>query len=276
MGTNKIEKQLLDIQFVNDILPKNVSIHELIECGGQGIVYKGLIEKQESAIKIYFPGQLKTRIEREIIALRKIKSDSIVKLLWADKVVFSEIELQITATEYIPGAPLNKLIASDSLTRDDIGIIAYDIGTAINQIWRFRIVHRDLKPANILVRPNKRACVIDLGVARHISQTTLTALGTTWGTLGYLSPEQSRCVKQLTCKSDIYTCGIILLECLLGRHPTGGDQRRLEPMNLHNNLPPLISNWKHNTFLKRMLHPRTTVRPLPNEIIDEFKEYIQL
>ena len=63
-----------------------------------------------------------------------------------------------------------------------------------------------------MIRPDGRACVIDLGVARHLDQTTLTALGITWGTLGYMSPEQTRAVRQLTCKSDLFSLGVILLE----------------------------------------------------------------
>src|SRR5205823_12550809 len=84
-----------------------------------------------------------------------------------------------------------------------------------------------LKPYNIMLRPDGQAVLIDLGVARHIALDSLTTYGKTWGTEGYLSPEQARIVRSLTCKSDVFALGVVVQESLLGRHPTARHQQQL-------------------------------------------------
>src|SRR5690606_33849441 len=51
--------------------------------------------------------------------------------------------------------------------------------------------------------------------------------GMVWGTPGYMSPEQIRGERHLSCKSDVFSLGIVLQECLAGAHPTRGDQGQL-------------------------------------------------
>ena len=82
------------------------------------------------------------------------------------------------------------------------------------------IIHRDIKPANILlvpVRPGEplRPKLTDFGIARILDGTRLTATGTMVGTAAYLSPEQSRGA-DLGPASDIYSLGLVLLECIKG------------------------------------------------------------
>jgi serine/threonine protein kinase len=82
------------------------------------------------------------------------------------------------------------------------------------------VLHRDIKPANILlvpVRPGEplRPKLTDFGIARMMDGTRLTATGTMVGTAAYLSPEQSRGA-DLGPASDIYSLGLVLLECIKG------------------------------------------------------------
>ena len=156
---------------------------------------------------------------------------------------------------------------------DELGIIIYDISKAIEKMWNRRIVHRDIKPSNILIRENNRACVIDLGVARHLDASSLTALGSTWGTLGYLSPEQAKSVRQLTCKSDIYALGILIVECFFRRHPSGGDQLRLFGLGLHNKLPEPLNSWMYSNYMRLMLNPEPMRRPKPSELLVAFEQF---
>lgn len=257
-------------------LPSHVELIEFIEDGGQGVVYKGRVNDKIAAIKIYFPGeQLHQRIEREIHALKTIDCSSIVDLLWHSNLKIENYELPIVATSFIAGKTLTQLIKSDQIDWDQLAILTYDVTDAIKCMWHKRIVHRDLKPSNIIIRENGRACVIDLGIARHIDQSTLTMIGMTWGTLGYMSPEQVRAVKQLTCKSDLYSLGIILTECRKGRHLTYGDQLRFMSLDLHEmeNLPSQISKWEYAHLVCELLHPRPTKRPQPETILKLLSSY---
>lgn len=258
---------------VNALLPSNVDVKGLIDTGGQGAVFYGTVDGDDAAIKVYYPGQLYKRIEREINALKMIESPSIVKYLWDGNIKFSNQELPVVATRLEEGKSLNTLIGERKLNHDELGIIAFDVASAIEAIWEKRIVHRDIKPSNIIIKPDGRACVIDLGLARHLEYSTITALGASWGTLGYLSPEQTRAVHQLTCKSDLYALGIVLIESAIGEHPTRRDQLRLSSRAFHDNLPDELDTWAHSAMVKTLLHPRPTMRPLPTSVINMLKEY---
>jgi serine/threonine-protein kinase len=269
-----IKEFLRKVENVKKLLPNHIQIESFLAEGGQGVVYRGLIYEEDAAIKVYFPGQIQTRIEREINALTNLDNPHIVKLLWSGSIEIGDTNLSVVGTKFIPGTDLSSLIANKGqVEADNVAKIIYDICDAINSMWEMRIVHRDLKPPNILIRPNGRACVIDLGVGRHISRTPLTATGVTWGTWGYMSPEQARAITQLTCKSDIFSLGVIAIECFLGRHPTRNDQKLLFAMGYDRQLPAEIRNWKFAGLVQKMLHPRQTARPLPLDIMLELSNY---
>src|SRR5262249_35827038 len=131
------------------------------------------------------------------------------------------------ATEFLEGDVLSNVIKRGPLGVKSAARIAADIALAIGALWMERIVHRDIKPQNIMLKHNGRAVLIDLGVARHLSLGALTTVGKTWGTEGYMSPEQANAVRQLSCKSDLFSLGIVLQESVLGTHPTAYNQLAL-------------------------------------------------
>jgi eukaryotic-like serine/threonine-protein kinase len=258
---------------IQPYLPSGINLDDLISVGGQGSVFKGLFENKPAAIKVYFPGQLCTRVDREVSALKKLQCESIVKLLWYGNIQIDSYSLPVVVTEYVEGVNLEKKINQEPLNESELGKLAYDVSLAINFMWDYKIVHRDLKPANILCRPTGRYCVIDLGVARHMDMSSITEMGLTWGTYGYLSPEQTRAVRQLTCKSDIFALGIVLLESAIGRHPTQRDQLRLLARGFHERLPEPIHSMKISSILKSLLEPRPTRRPKPSQILEKLANF---
>src|SRR5579859_7382622 len=270
LQVDPIKQQLRSVATIAGALPNHVNITGILAEGGQGIIYAGTINGERAAIKTYFPGQLQKRIEREIDALRAMRSERIARLLWNGTIIIDRQQLIVVATTYIAGDPLNKVVARGTLPYSQIAQLACDVAQAIGSMWGMLIVHRDLKPSNIVIQPSGNACVIDLGYARHIGLTTLTAPGFTSGTWGYMSPEQMKGVHQLTCKSDIYALGIILLECGLGHHPTGGDQLALQSSNLHLQLPAELRSWPAADLIKKCLHPEPAARPKPAKLLDAF------
>lgn len=261
-----------DLDAVAASLPEELSLSEKIDSGGQGAVFKGTYDGTPCALKVYFPGQVERRVEREVTALRDIDCPTVVKLLWSGEMELEGVPLPVVATEFVEGAPLQR--SFDGPANDDqLGRLAYDVTLAIQAFWSRRIVHRDLKPENILIHADGRACVIDLGVARHLDETSLTAYGFTWGTRGYMSPEQARAVRQLTCKSDLFALGVILVETALGRHPTGRDQMRLLASGLHDGLPAGARGCSHGHLMRSLLEPKPHQRPLPQSILDSLSDY---
>lgn len=256
---------------LNASLPAHVRISGPLAQGGQGIVYRGTVNGAQAAVKFYRPQQIEVRIEREIEALSRLDAPVIAKLLWSGDITLRTHPVRVVATSLIAGVPLNVLLQQRSLLPAELHALLFDVSEAILHLWSIRLVHRDLKPANIII-DRGRAVVIDLGVARHVDQASLTNTGATWGTVGYMSPEQSRGVKQLTCKSDLFALGVVALEAVMARHPTGRDQRRLTNGSLHEHLPCALPA-ESAAIVQRMLCPRPTQRPVPEAILNALSSF---
>jgi eukaryotic-like serine/threonine-protein kinase len=80
------------------------------------------------------------------------------------------------------------------------------------------LLHRDVKPGNILVRQDRRATLVDFGLAKRMSDAEITDHGHVVGTYRYMPPEQAR-GEALDRRSDLYALGVTLYELLAGRPP---------------------------------------------------------
>src|SRR5439155_12497766 len=84
------------------------------------------------------------------------------------------------------------------------------------------VIHRDIKPSNIIVTPQGRAKLVDMGLARQFERDHddgLTQSGMTLGTFDYISPEQARDPRDVDVRSDLYSLGCTLFHMLTGRPP---------------------------------------------------------
>jgi serine/threonine-protein kinase len=134
------------------------------------------------------------------------------------------------------------------LETDDAVRIATGVASALEAAHRRGIVHRDVKPGNILIDEDVK--VTDFGIARAVSEASMTVTGTTLGSVHYFSPEQAR-GDEVTGQSDVYALGIVLYEMLTGRRPFEGDSaagvalKRLTedpaPPESHGPVPPGLS-----------------------------------
>jgi serine/threonine protein kinase len=93
---------------------------------------------------------------------------------------------------------------------------------ALSLIWQRNVVHRDIKPANILITAKDEPRIIDLGIARFLDDTSLTASAAGRGpaTLIYAAPEQLLNKKSMiNVRTDFFLLGLLVLELMLGFHP---------------------------------------------------------
>ena len=100
--------------------------------------------------------------------------------------------------------------------------IATQIASALEVAHKNKIVHRDIKPHNIIITEDGIAKVTDFGIAKAVSNSTITAFGTTIGSVHYFSPEHAR-GGFTDSKSDLYSLGVVMYEMLTGRVPFDAD-----------------------------------------------------
>ncbi|MCI16588.1 U-box domain-containing protein 52-like, partial [Trifolium medium] len=131
--------------------------------------------------------------------------------------------------------------------------IAAEIGTGLLFLHQAKpepIVHRDLKPGNILLDRNYVAKISDVGLARLVPPSvadcvTQYRLTETAGTFCYIDPEYQQ-TGMLGVKSDIYSLGIIYLQILTAKPPTGlahNAQQAIEKGTFPEMLDPLVTDW---------------------------------
>jgi tRNA A-37 threonylcarbamoyl transferase component Bud32 len=153
------------------------------------------------------------------------------------------------AMELVDGPNLHTRLRLGPFAAADVARIGSDLADALAYIHGRGVIHRDLKPANILLAGQPAGAVrtklADFGVARVLEGTRLTSTGATIGTAAYLSPEQAS-GSALGPPSDIYSLGLVLLECLTQRleYPGGAAESAVARLHRQPVIPPeLGSGW---------------------------------
>jgi serine/threonine-protein kinase len=130
---------------------------------------------------------------------------------------------QYIVMELIEGRDLSALLQDrGALSIDDAVRVAIGVAGALEVAHRKGIVHRDVKPGNILITDAGDVKVTDFGIARAVSEASMTVTGTTLGSVHYFSPEQAR-GDEVTGASDVYALAIVLFEMLTARRPFEAD-----------------------------------------------------
>lgn len=137
--------------------------------------------------------------------------------------VGKEDNLYFIVMELVKGKTLKDIIVEDGALSWKWSVkIAMQIASALETAHRNSIVHRDIKPHNIIITEEGVAKVTDFGIAKAVSNSTITAFGTTMGSVHYFSPEHAR-GGFTDAKSDIYSLGVVLYEMLTGKVPFDSD-----------------------------------------------------
>jgi serine/threonine protein kinase/tetratricopeptide (TPR) repeat protein len=146
------------------------------------------------------------------------------------------------AMEYVEGQNLKEVLAQGRpLTWDQIAEIVAQVADALDFAHAKGIVHRDVKPANIILIDGTRAKITDFGIAKITSGGNLTTTGQFLGTPNYMAPEQIKGAP-VDGRTDIFSLGICLYECLTRRKPFGGDSlTSISYKIVHEPFPPLGS-----------------------------------
>jgi serine/threonine protein kinase len=182
------------------------------------------------------------RLTLEARALEKLSHPGLITLL--DTGLSGNDAYLVMA--FIDGPTLAASLTLGPLGAPETAALGARLADALAYVHAQGIVHRDVKPSNILQSSAGEAWLGDFGIAQHHDATTMTAAGSALGTVVYMAPEQLE-GERVGPSADIWSLGIVLLECLTGRRVYEGTpseivaRRMTGPLTLPVELP---APWK--------------------------------
>ncbi|WP_436853663.1 Stk1 family PASTA domain-containing Ser/Thr kinase [Staphylococcus caeli] len=211
---------------IGKMISERYEVAKKLGGGGMSTVYlaEDTILNRKVAIKaISIPNGEKEetikRFEREVHNLTQLSHDNIVNVFD----VTEDDENFYLVMEYIEGPTLSEYIQKNQPIAPETALnFTNQIIEGIKHAHDTKIVHRDIKPQNILVDKNKTLKILDFGIAKALSETTMTQTNHVLGTVQYLSPEQAR-GESTDNGTDIYSIGVVLFEMLTGKPPFSGE-----------------------------------------------------
>lgn len=252
------------------MLGNRYEIIEKVGNGGMATVYRAedKVLKRNVAVKV-LKDEFTT--DEEFIKRFEIEAQSAARLTHPNIVsiydVGSEDNLYYIVMELIRGKTLKEIIVEERgpLPWKWSVNVAIQIASALEMAHKNNIIHRDIKPHNIIITEDGIAKVTDFGIAKAVSNSTITAFGTTIGSVHYFSPEHAR-GGFTDAKSDLYSLGVVMYEMVTGRVPFDADtpvsvalkhmqEEPEEPIELNPNLPSAV-----NRIIMKALKKDTTLR----------------
>lgn len=194
--------------------------------GGMGRVYEGrdTALDRKVAIKV-LPRQRAQDVGTVARFLNEAKSAARLNHEHIAQVYFcgQQNGVPFIAFEYVYGVNLRDYVRERGVLELDEAIgYVLQAADALAHAAAHGVTHRDVKPSNIIVTPQKRAKLIDMGLARLLKNDVvddLTESGVTLGTFDYISPEQARDPRDADVRSDIYSLGCTFYYMLVGTPP---------------------------------------------------------
>ena len=221
-------------------------LHESVGMGGMAAVIRAtdLDLGRTVALKILPPDMAADpenieRFKQEARAAAKLDHENVARVYYCGE----DQGLHFIAFEFVEGENLRVMMEKRGGSLPVAESVHYLIQVTAglsHAAWR-GVVHRDIKPSNIIITPEGKAKIVDMGLARNldtpIADGQLTRSGVTLGTFDYISPEQAIEPRLADCRSDIYSLGCTFYHILTGRTvvPEGTAAKKL---NSHQYIAP--------------------------------------
>lgn len=216
------------------VLADRYRLGQRIGQGGMAAVYQARDEAlgREVAIKLFHSDATDAdeinRQQGEVRVLAGLNHPNLVIVFDAGTDTSTLEPRTYLVMELVRGTDLHRLrrrseLGEESkLSQQEIATMGAGLADALAYIHNEGVVHRDVKPANILLGGGDsrhrvgHPKLTDFGIARLVDSARLTATGQSMGTATYFSPEQAQGLA-ITPACDVYSLGLVLLECLTGR-----------------------------------------------------------
>ena len=224
------------------MIGKNILHYKILEKlgeGGMGIVYKAEDTKLERtvAIKLLPAHLLASEDDRSRFSREAKASAALNHLNIATVYEINEYEGKpFIVMEYIEGKTLNDLLEKEMFKLKDAVSIAIQVAEGLKAAHAKNIIHRDIKSGNVLLSKEGQAKILDFGLAKTAMSTKLTKVGSTLGTVAYMSPEQIS-GGAVDHRTDLWSLGVVIFEMLTGRFPFAGDYDQAIFYNILNEPP---------------------------------------
>jgi predicted ATPase/signal transduction histidine kinase len=223
-------------------------LNELIYSSSNTLVHRGIreIDQKPVIIKLLrreYPSFYElVRFRNQYTIAKNLDVDGIVKTYSLETYQNS----YALVMEDIEAISLQEYIAKYTLNLSSFFVIAIQIVSILDKLYRHRVIHKDIKPANILINlDTKEVKLIDFSIASLLKRETqsLTSPNILEGTLAYLSPEQTgRTNRGIDYRSDFYSLGVTFFELLTGQLPfCSHDPMELIYCHLAK-LPPMVES----------------------------------
>jgi eukaryotic-like serine/threonine-protein kinase len=221
-GAQAVRPQLLGL--VRHAFADQYQVEREIGRGGDARVFLAIDGAgRKVALKILHPEFLESvvadRFLREIRLVSRLNHPRIARLLDSGE---RDWFVYLVMT-FIEGPSLREVLTGGRrLSIGDTCRVGSDLLDALDHAHRFGIVHRDVKPENVMISPDRGAVLLDFGIARAFVTSMskeITRAGLTVGSSSYMSPEQINGDRKIDGRSDLYSLGCVLFECLTGRPP---------------------------------------------------------
>ena len=197
--------------------------------------------------------------------------------------VGNEDNIYYIVMELVRGKTLKQIITEEGALPWKWSVnIAMQIASALETAHKNNIVHRDIKPHNIIITEDGVAKVTDFGIAKAVSNSTITAFGTTIGSVHYFSPEQAK-GGYTDAKSDIYSLGVVMYEMLTGKVPFDSDtsvsvalkhmqETPVAPMDVNENIPQAVNDIILKAMQKEPMTRYQSATAMLNNLARALKE----
>ena len=211
--------------------PKSLGKYELqgvLGQGAMGVVYKGFDPNiaRFVAIKTIRTNLLDTSLGTEMLERFRNEAKAVGRLNHPNIVSIYEFDqdhgIPYFVMEFVEGHDLKTLLRNGTSYSPQEAVHIIDaILSALSYTHKYGIVHRDIKPANVFITADGSVKLADFGIAR-LDSAEITQMGNVMGTPSYMSPEQCQ-GKSVDARSDLFACGVLLYELLVGERAFTGD-----------------------------------------------------
>jgi len=230
------------------MIAKTISHYRILEKlggGGMGVVYKAEDTRLKRTVALKFlppdltrDDEAKERFVHEAQAASALDHPNICTIYEIDETEDGQMFIAMACYE---GETLKKKVASGQLAVAEAVEIATQIAQGLAKAHEHGITHRDIKPANVMITKDGVVKILDFGLAKLVGQSRLTKVGTTMGTVAYMSPEQTQ-GEDVDHRTDIWSFGVVLYEMLTGQLPFRGEYEAAVVYSILNEEPkPMTS-----------------------------------